>query len=158
MRSGGQTRGQLLDACRSTCPQHTRAVPFLPSLPVSLSIIQQACLSRGPMWVGVLLPRRHPFEARDQQSINSSSEVALLSPGLPLVTSPGTTARGSCSLFGVNAPSRTCFPKMLSDPVVLGLETSKTKQNFSSSTAPALVFEGKAKPTPLSGGRGPSQR
>ena len=39
VRSGGQTRGQLLDACRSACPQHTRALPFLPSLPVALSII-----------------------------------------------------------------------------------------------------------------------
>ena len=51
VRSGGQTRGQLLDACRSACPQHTRALPFLPSLPVALSIIEQACLSRGPLWL-----------------------------------------------------------------------------------------------------------
>lgn len=57
----------------------------------------------------------------------------------------------------MDAPSRTCFPKMLSDPEVLGLDTSKTRHSFSSSMAPISVFEGKAMPTPLSGGRGPSQ-
>lgn len=108
---GWSQRGQLLDTWRSRFPQDIEDIDF-PNLPVPLAD------ERG--FVG--LPG-----APSQRPLSNVQCGALLSPGLPLATSPGTTTGGSWPLSQMDTSSRTYFSKHISGFVVLCLETSKTK-------------------------------
>lgn len=109
--------------------QAQQSLPFLPDLPVPLSAIQQVCLGlcEGPMAVGVWLPPGTPSQLSGTST--TCSVVPLLGPGLPLVTSRGTTVRGSQPLSQMGTSSRTYFLGHISDPAVLSLE-NKASQHF----------------------------